>query len=230
MEGTVKRAGPKGILIEEELVLLDAYRQQKKDADQEISFDDMKDLIVILAEINGGITRLPTTLWSRLKRAEAAEKKKLTDNETSKDAASDQGKQKKAVSYDSLAAKKVLEELATIMAFMNKPPEYLKPLEGLLVENQELSELLKAADEDITALKEKAKATDKVEQLKKEIEELRGSLFLAKKILNLTCGLRMQAIALTGVIEKFKKQEGINVFAFLQELDECGGKDEEGKS
>lgn len=112
---------------------------------------------------------------------------------------------------DVSAARMILDEIKPVIMFM-KPPDYLAPLEELLAENVKLKK-------ENAALKAKG-SSDNIVQLKKDLKQLQGFLAPAKTLLQLTCGLRQQAMGLTKKAEELKKKNGTDLNAFLLELEE----------
>ncbi len=84
---------------------------------------------------------------------------------------------------------------------------------------EKLAEALKRAEEEIMFLKAKS-ASENVVQLRKDIKKLQEFLVPAKKLLRLTCNLRQEAMAVTKLAEDLNKKDGVNLFAFLQSLEE----------
>jgi len=201
---------------------VDIRNQQKKP----IGYKDTKNLVVDLSQINGGLRRCQTVVWDGLKRFGG-----MCILAGSNEADRAPARATRKVAGSSVVAKKVLEELVPIVKFMGKPSEYLRPLELLLAEHRSLCERLRLAEEKTVAVKMASKAAKtavasaktsakKIKQLEKDLKILRSFLLPAKKVLRLTCALRQQAMGLTLAVEDLKKKDGVNLHAFLQEMEE----------
>ncbi len=112
-----------------------------------------------------------------------------------------------------LAAIKVLEDIRTIAHVMGKPADYLAPLEELV--SREVNQ------KDVSALEKKIKCLEeKLAAQDREIIVLKKQRRVLKEVLLLTCRLRQEAATLNKMVENIKRDEGIDVYALVQEKEE----------
>ena len=219
--------------IPKEVIILDSFLKAKKEAgaDCHASDEEIKNLCSRLVEVReDSCLRTANAVEIALGRRRTVLESAKSKGE--KIPAPKKARRKIKVSGLEEAARKILEELNPIMGFMNKPPEYLKPLESLLAGHQALAEHLKTAEEKIIAVKTASKtaktsatavkaSVKKIKEMEKELKTLRNFLKPAKIILRETCDLRIQATRLTERAAEIKKKNGTDLIKFLQEIEDC---------
>lgn len=204
---------------EAEKAILHGFVDGRRAEGKVISMGDCPELATALASANKGIARKHNAIWDGLKRFGG-----LVNSDRIDRAGNAPKRAARKIVKSETAAKKVLDELAPIIKFMGKPPEYLKPLESLLIDYRVLANRLLAAEEkhsSVRAAVASAKSSaKKMKEMEKELKILRNFLNPAKILLKETASLRMQAAALTERSEAIKRKNGTDLISFLRALDE----------
>ena len=122
----MKRLEKRQAITDKEKKYLDDFAAGKRRANKLIAFSEMKSLAAKMAEGQGRV-RDETTVWRHLQKiaGDLLNRKNPGRRETS--------------------ATKILKKLKLIMKLVDKPSEYLQPLEDLVVENARLVGIIRRA-------------------------------------------------------------------------------------